>query len=101
MNLALVCWRSVLRRSWRQAIVLSLVGVGMPPLRNRHQTRRPGPRPGRTGHLLVPQLPAVKNNRVYILSDWYVLQPGSHVGELAEKFAEILHPNLTTRGSTP
>jgi putative ABC transport system permease protein len=26
MNLALVCWRSVLRRSWRQAIVLSLVG---------------------------------------------------------------------------
>ena len=26
MNLALVCWGSVLRRSWRQALVLSLVG---------------------------------------------------------------------------
>jgi ABC-type lipoprotein release transport system permease subunit len=26
MNLGLVCWRSVVRRSWRQAIVLSLVG---------------------------------------------------------------------------
>jgi ABC-type Fe3+-hydroxamate transport system substrate-binding protein len=43
-------------------------------------------------------LPAVENNRVYILTDWYALQPGSHVGELAEKFADILHPkNPTTQ----
>lgn len=41
----------------------------------------------------MPELSAVKNNRVYILTDWYALQPGSHVGELAEKFAEILHPS--------
>jgi iron complex transport system substrate-binding protein len=37
-------------------------------------------------------LPAVKNNRVYILTDWYSLEPGSHVGELAGKFADCLHP---------
>ena len=37
-------------------------------------------------------LPAVKNNRVYILTDWFPLEPGSHVGELAEKFADCLHP---------
>jgi iron complex transport system substrate-binding protein len=40
----------------------------------------------------VPNVPAVKNGRVQILTDWYVLQPGSHVGELAEKLADILHP---------
>jgi iron complex transport system substrate-binding protein len=37
-------------------------------------------------------LPAVKNNQVYILTDWYSLEPGSHVGELAAKFADCLHP---------
>jgi iron complex transport system substrate-binding protein len=36
-------------------------------------------------------LPAVKENRVYILTDWYVLQPGSHIGDLAEQFADKLH----------
>ena len=40
----------------------------------------------------VPNLPAVKNHRVYTFTDWYVLQPGYEVGELAEKFAEALHP---------
>jgi iron complex transport system substrate-binding protein len=37
-------------------------------------------------------VPAVRNGRVYILTDWYVLQPGSHVGELAMKLSETLHP---------
>jgi iron complex transport system substrate-binding protein len=40
----------------------------------------------------MDNLPAVKNNRVFILTDWYALEPGSHVGELAEKFADCLHP---------
>jgi iron complex transport system substrate-binding protein len=40
----------------------------------------------------LPDLPAVKDGRVYVLTDWYVLQPGSHVGDLAEQFAEKLHP---------
>jgi iron complex transport system substrate-binding protein len=42
--------------------------------------------------LRLPELSAVKNGRVYVLSDWYVLQPGSHVGDLAEKLADVLHP---------
>jgi iron complex transport system substrate-binding protein len=40
----------------------------------------------------LPNLPAVKNDRVYILSDWYVLQPGSHIGDIAEQMAKVLHP---------
>jgi len=44
----------------------------------------------------VPQLPAVKDGKVYILTDWYVLQPGSHVGDLAEKLADALHPLHTS-----
>jgi iron complex transport system substrate-binding protein len=37
-------------------------------------------------------LPAVRNNRVYTLNDWYLLRSGDHVVEMAEKFAECLHP---------
>jgi iron complex transport system substrate-binding protein len=40
----------------------------------------------------TPQIPAVRDGRIAILTDWYVIQPGSHVGELAEKLAETLHP---------
>lgn len=47
------------------------------------------------GHfwLTLPDLPAVKNNRVYVLTDWYALQPGSQVASLAQEFANILHPD--------
>jgi iron complex transport system substrate-binding protein len=38
-------------------------------------------------------VPAVKTGRVHILTDWYVLQPGSHLGELAMKLSECLHPS--------
>jgi iron complex transport system substrate-binding protein len=40
----------------------------------------------------LPNLPAVKNKRVHYLTDWYVLLPGDHLGQLAEQFALILHP---------
>ncbi len=40
----------------------------------------------------LDSLPAVKDKRVYVLTDWYVLQPGSHIAELAEQFAQKLHP---------
>lgn len=40
----------------------------------------------------VPDVPAVKNGKVFILTDWFALQPGSHVGELAERMADVLHP---------
>lgn len=42
----------------------------------------------------LSDLPAVKNHRVAVLTDWYALQPGLRVGELAQKFAQILHPEL-------
>jgi ABC-type Fe3+-hydroxamate transport system substrate-binding protein len=40
----------------------------------------------------LPDLPAVKNHRVYVLTEWFGELPGSRVGDLAEKFADILHP---------
>jgi len=40
----------------------------------------------------MPDLPAVQARRVYTITDWYATQPGSHVAELAEKFAAALHP---------
>jgi iron complex transport system substrate-binding protein len=40
----------------------------------------------------LPQLPAVRDGRVHILTDWYALLPGSHVGRMAEQFGQILHP---------
>jgi iron complex transport system substrate-binding protein len=40
----------------------------------------------------LPQLPAVKNGRVYRLRDWWVMLPASEVGQLAERFADALHP---------
>jgi iron complex transport system substrate-binding protein len=40
----------------------------------------------------VPDVPAVKNGRVYTFTDWYVLQPAFEMGALAEQFANALHP---------
>jgi iron complex transport system substrate-binding protein len=37
-------------------------------------------------------LPAVRNHRVYVITDWYCQMPGFRVANLAEKFAELLHP---------
>jgi iron complex transport system substrate-binding protein len=40
----------------------------------------------------LPDLPAVKNGRVYPITDWYIHQPGSRVGDTARLFADKLHP---------
>jgi iron complex transport system substrate-binding protein len=40
----------------------------------------------------MPNLPAVKNHQVHILTDSYALLPGLRVGNLAREFAAILHP---------
>lgn len=40
----------------------------------------------------MPQLSAVKRDRVYFLMEWYLLLPGLRVGDVAERFAERLHP---------
>jgi iron complex transport system substrate-binding protein len=37
-------------------------------------------------------LPAVKNHRVYVITDWDGEMPGFGVGELAAKMAGVLHP---------
>lgn len=46
------------------------------------------------------ELPAVKNGHVYTLTDWYIMQPGCHVSDLAEKFADFLHPQ-SAKGNMP
>jgi iron complex transport system substrate-binding protein len=40
----------------------------------------------------LPQLPAVRDKRVHVLTEWYALLPGDHVGAMAEQYALILHP---------
>jgi iron complex transport system substrate-binding protein len=52
----------------------------------------------------LPEVPAVRDRRVHILTDSYVLLPGADVGKLAERFGLVLHPfaNLTpTTGASP
>jgi len=47
----------------------------------------------------MPDLPAVKNHRVYVLTEWYGELPGVEIGNLAERFAEVLHPEIIGNGS--
>jgi len=49
----------------------------------------------------LTDLPAVKNGRIQVLTDWYVMQPGCHVGDLAEQFAGFLHPDQAPAGKSP
>lgn len=42
----------------------------------------------------LKDLPAVKNHRVYVLTEWYGELPGSRLAEMAERFAECVHPGL-------
>jgi ABC-type Fe3+-hydroxamate transport system substrate-binding protein len=39
-----------------------------------------------------PDVPAVKDHRVWLFRETYMMTPGSHVTEVAEKFATALHP---------
>jgi iron complex transport system substrate-binding protein len=45
----------------------------------------------------IPNIPAVRDHRVTIITDSWAELPGYEIGELAEKFAEALHP--TARSS--
>lgn len=38
----------------------------------------------------MPEIPAVANGRVFILTDWWVQNSGSHVGQMAARFVSIL-----------
>lgn len=39
-------------------------------------------------------IPAIDRRRVFILTDWWALQPGMQMGLMAERFAEMLHGGL-------
>lgn len=39
----------------------------------------------------LPNLPAARNNRVMTIDDPYALQPGAHIGRVAEMMADALH----------
>jgi iron complex transport system substrate-binding protein len=40
----------------------------------------------------MPQGAGTEKRRVHILTEWWVVQPGMHLGELAQRFADLLHP---------
>jgi len=48
----------------------------------------------------MPEVPAVRNGRVYFLTDPSVMHPGLKVGDVAEQFAAMLHPERSTE-TTP
>ena len=48
----------------------------------------------------LPQVPAVKDKRVHVLTEWYALLPGDHVGAMAEQYALILHPFANLKALT-
>ncbi len=48
----------------------------------------------------LPQVSAVANHKVYILTDPYLLLPGMDVSKVASRFADLLHPDAaTTKGN--
>jgi iron complex transport system substrate-binding protein len=49
----------------------------------------------------LPQIPAVAAGRVYTIDNWYALLPGWHVTNLAEQFAQCLHPSTPLSTSRP
>jgi ABC-type Fe3+-hydroxamate transport system substrate-binding protein len=48
----------------------------------------------------LPQLPAVRDGRVYVFDAWYVVQPGYEVGDLAEQIAAKLHSEAVESPTT-
>jgi ABC-type Fe3+-hydroxamate transport system substrate-binding protein len=48
----------------------------------------------------LPQIPAVAAGRVYVIDNWYALLPGWHVTDLAEQFAQCLHPSMPTSSTS-
>jgi iron complex transport system substrate-binding protein len=47
-----------------------------------------------------PELPAVKEHRVWQLTQTFIMQPGSHVAESATIFAQKLHPQARIPATT-
>ncbi len=72
--------REMLRSLAPEVILELLPGASEPVLAQAHRAWRN-----------LGDVPAVRDGRVYVLTEWWVLQPGSHIGELAERFAELIH----------
>lgn len=49
----------------------------------------------------LQDIPAVAGGRVYTIDNWYALLPGWHVTDLAEQFAQCLHPSTSQAASQP
>jgi iron complex transport system substrate-binding protein len=43
----------------------------------------------------LARVPAVREGRVEVITQWYAVQPGWHMADLAEQMAEALHPSRT------
>ncbi len=41
----------------------------------------------------LPSLPAVRDGRIHVLTDGFLLLPGPRVARVAERFAQVLHPD--------
>jgi iron complex transport system substrate-binding protein len=41
----------------------------------------------------LPALPAVRDNRIFVFTEDYIMQPGPHLAEVARRFAAALHPS--------
>jgi iron complex transport system substrate-binding protein len=41
----------------------------------------------------LPSLPAVKNNRIYLITESHSMRPGPRIVEIARKIAHLLHPS--------
>jgi iron complex transport system substrate-binding protein len=51
---------------------------------------------------MLADLPAVKAGRVHTLTEPYLLLPGAHIGDVAEKLVNLLHPpTASTEPSNP
>jgi iron complex transport system substrate-binding protein len=48
-----------------------------------------------------PHLRAVRNGRVHQFTEWYVLIPAAHLGDLAEKLAGVLHIDAAGAATAP
>jgi iron complex transport system substrate-binding protein len=49
----------------------------------------------------LSHLKAVRNGRVRTLTEWYLLQPGAHVGDIAEQFARLIHSDALSSSAAP
>ena len=45
----------------------------------------------------LASLPAVRNRRIHVLTDDYLLLPGPRIAQVAARFAEVLHPEAEGR----